>query len=122
MSRWQSYSALMNRSCQDTFGMPIVYTPSLDNRMELGGSPVSLTGIFDERQEEVTILSAGSEGMGAVIPRLVLEIRISDLGFDPMAGDEVTISGLNYRVREVRTDGAGMAVLHLARGEDPFAF
>ncbi|MBF0263011.1 MAG: hypothetical protein HQL97_14370, partial [Magnetococcales bacterium] len=46
---WQFGLKQLHGSCLSTFGVPIVYTPSLDNRMELGGSPVSLTGIFDER-------------------------------------------------------------------------
>lgn len=90
--------------------------------MELGGTPVNLMGIFDEHREEITLMADGSSGMGGVIQRSVLEIKISDLGFAPMDGDEVTIAGLTYRILEVQPNGNGMAILIINRKQDPFAF
>ncbi|MBF0437448.1 MAG: hypothetical protein HQL77_19085 [Magnetococcales bacterium] len=118
MSRWNKLLTLMNRSCFATFSVPVVYTPSLENRMELGGTPINLVGIFDEKREVVSLM--GSDGMDAVIPRSVLEIRIADLGIEPMAGDDVTIDGMPYRVFEVQPNGDGLVILILNRIQDPF--
>ncbi len=112
--------ALMNRSCLATFSVPVVYTPSLENRMELGGTPINLVGIFDEKREIVSLM--GGDGMDAVIPRSVLEIQLSALGIAPMAGDDVTIDGVLYRIFEVQPNGKDLAVLILNRMQDPFIF
>ncbi|MBF0108757.1 MAG: hypothetical protein HQL76_06240 [Magnetococcales bacterium] len=110
---------LLNRSCFATFSIPVVYTPSLENRMELGGMPINLVGIFDEKREIVSLM--GNGGLDVVIPRAVLEIKISDLGIEPMAEDDVTIDGVPYRVFEVQPDGKDLAILVLNRIQDPFA-
>ncbi|MBF0145982.1 MAG: hypothetical protein HQL84_08440 [Magnetococcales bacterium] len=46
----------MNRSCLATFSVPVVYTPSLENRMELGGTPINLVGILDDKREIVFLM------------------------------------------------------------------
>ncbi|MBF0181327.1 MAG: hypothetical protein HQM03_14995 [Magnetococcales bacterium] len=120
MNDWQSGFDQLQSACLATFGVPMVYTPSMEIRMELGGVPVALTGIFDDRLEEVAIMGDGGAGMPAVIPRQTIEIRVADLGFDPVSGDEVAIDGVAYRIQDVRPNGAGMAVLHLARRQNPF--
>ncbi|MBF0629337.1 MAG: hypothetical protein HQL91_14070 [Magnetococcales bacterium] len=109
MSRWADLVGLVNRACQSTFGVPVVYTPSLENRMELGGMPIALTGIFDEKREIVSLMGDG--GMDAIIPRSVLEVGLAELGIEPMAGDDVTVAGVPYRILEVQLDGRGQAVL-----------
>ncbi|MEO5330534.1 MAG: hypothetical protein H7839_00810 [Magnetococcus sp. YQC-5] len=125
MSRFDKLLSLLNRPCFATFGTLVVYTPSLENRMELGGMPITLVGIFDEKREVVSM--DASAGMDAVIPRPVVEIKLSDLILTgeviaPMAGDDVTIAGLLYRILDVQLDGKGLAVLILNRMQDPFAF
>ncbi|MBF0214560.1 MAG: hypothetical protein HQM00_13530 [Magnetococcales bacterium] len=120
MSRWADLVGLVNRACVATFGIPVVYTPSLENRMELGGVPITLTGIFDEKREIVSLMGDG--GMDAVIPRSVLEVGLAELGIEPMAGDDVAIGGLSYRILEVQSTTGGVAVLILNRQADPFAF
>jgi hypothetical protein len=117
--RWDNLLTLMNRTCLATFGVPVVYTPSMETRMELGGTPIALEGVFDEKWENVTLM--GTNGMDAVVPHPVVEIRVFDLGIDPMAEDEVAINGLSYRILDVQLDGKGMAMLHLAQIVDPLA-
>ncbi len=121
MSRWANLVGLANQACLSLYGVPVTYTPAMETRLELAGIPVALTGIFDDRLEEVVILGDGGSGVPAVVPRQTLEIRIADLGFDPLAGDEVVIDGVAYRIQEVRTNGVGMASLHLVRRQNPFA-
>lgn len=87
--------------------------------MEFGGTPINLVGIFDEKREVVSLM--GGDGMDAVIPRSVLEIRVADLGIEPMAGDDVSIDEVPYRVFEVQPNGKGLAVLILNKQMDPFA-
>ncbi len=119
MSRWDNLLNLANRTCLATFGVPVVYTPSLETRMELGGTTISLVGVFDEKRDIVTLM--GTNGMDAVVPHPVVEIKVADLGIDPMAGDEVAVNGLTYRILDVQLDGKGMALLHLDQTVDPFA-
>ncbi len=118
--RWDKLLALVNRSCLATFGVPVIYTPSIETRTELGGTPIDLVGVFDEKWENVTLMGTG--GMDAVVPHPVVEIKVADLGIDPMAGDEVAINGLSYRILDVQLDGKGMmALLHINQVVDPFA-
>ena len=87
--------------------------------MELGGIAIELVGIFDEKREIVSLMGDG--GMDAVIPRSVLEVRLSDLGIEPMAGDDVAIDGVPYRILEVQSISNGVASLILNRQVDPFS-
>lgn len=121
MTEWQQSVDALQTACLQAFGVPVVYTPSLDNRMELGGTPVNLTGIYNENLENVSLMGRDSVGIDAVVPRSTVEIKVSDLGFDPMAGDEVTLVGLTFRILEVETDVNGMSVLFLDRQQDPFS-
>lgn len=119
MSRWDNLLNLSNRTCLATFGVPVVYTPSMETRMELGGAPINLVGVFDEKRDIVTLM--GSGGLDAVVPHPAVEIRVADLGIDPMSGDDVAVNGLTYRILDVQLDGRGMALLHLDQIVDPFA-
>ena len=51
----------------------------------------------------------------------MVEIQLSELGIEPMAGDEVTVGGVSYRVQEVQPTGSGLAILVLVQQGDPFA-
>lgn len=88
--------------------------------MELGGVPIELLGIFDEKREIVSLMGDG--GIDSIIPRSVLEVRLSDLGIEPMARDDVSIDGVPYRILEVQSTNGGVAILILNRQQDPFAF
>ena len=118
MTRWNNLLTQVNRSCFSMFGVPVIYTPSLETRMELGGIPITIEGVFDERRETVSLMGAG--GLDAVIPRPVVEIQLSELGIEPMAGDEVTVGGVSYRVQEVQPTGNSLAILVLVQQGDPF--
>ena len=120
MNDWNLALAGLQEACRDTFGVPVSYIPSVANRPERQGQAVTLTAIFDENREMVNIMSGGSGGMDAVIPRPVLSLRRVDLGFDPLEGDEVILSNILYRVIDVQPDGAGMFDLILNRSKDLF--
>ncbi len=110
--RWNNLLTLVNRSCLSTFGVPVTYTP-------IAGDTISLVGVFNEKWENITLM--GTNGMEAVVPHPVVEIRVADLGIDPMAGDEVIVDELTYRILDVQLDGRGMALLHLVKSVDAFS-
>lgn len=116
---WDRAVAGLQQACRDAFGVAVAYRPSLRNRPELGGREVPVTGILDDRRETLTLMGAGESGIDAVIPRTTLELRPADLGFDPLAGDEATVGGVSYRVREAIPDGAGSTLLILDRLPSP---
>ncbi|MBF0141095.1 MAG: hypothetical protein HQL74_12555 [Magnetococcales bacterium] len=118
MTEWDDALSGLHDACVDTFGVPSVYTPSLD-RIDLGGVPVDINGIFDESSVDYRL--DDQLHLDAVLPRPVFDLKISDLGFNPMADDSITIGGKNFRVLEVQPDGKGMAKLLLKRILDPFA-
>ena len=82
MTNWDSAVTDLQGICLDTFGVQITYFPSVSKRPELGGRGIQVMGIFDDDREMVDIMSGGSGGMDAVIPRPVVELRLSDLGVD----------------------------------------
>jgi hypothetical protein len=118
VTRWDNLLTQANRSCFSMFGVPVIYTPSLETRMELGGIPITIEGVFDERRETVSLMGAG--GLDAVVPRPVVEIQLAELGIEPMVGDEVTVGALSYRVQEVQPTGGGLAILVLVQQGDLF--
>ena len=117
MTDWSNAVADLQEACLDIFGVPVHYIPCVNKRPGLGGQAIEVTGIFDDNRETVTV--AG--GMDAVVPRPVVELRLSDLGIDPMEGDEVQVEGVSYRILDVQPDGHGAVVLVLHRNQDPFA-
>ena len=121
MIRLDRLIGLVHRSCFATFGVPVSYTPSLRNRPELEEQPIAITGIFDDRRVNLTLMGAGLNGMDAVVPQTTLELRLSDLGFDPMAGDEVMVNSISYQVMDALPNGTGLVTLTLARMQDPLA-
>lgn len=118
MSRWSNLLALANQSCLATFGVPVSYRPALRNHPELAEQPIAVTGIFDEHNADITLMGAGDNGLEVIVPQITLELRLSDLGFLPMAGDEVTVESIRYRIVEVRSDGRDTAVSSLTRLSD----
>ncbi len=118
MTDWASAVSDLQGICLDTFGVPIRYIPSVEKRPGLGGMPIDVVGVFDDNREMVNLMSGGSGGMDAVIPRPVVELRVADLGIDPMEGDEMVISAITYRILDVQPDGHGSVVLVLNRNQD----
>ncbi|OSM07662.1 head-tail joining protein [Magnetofaba australis] len=114
---WTDAVASLDAACQQTFGIQVTYIPSMANRPDLYGKSISLTGIFDDAREMVTLM--GGPGMEAVVPRPVLEIRSADLGFTPTEGDEVMVDGITYRILDVQPDGHGSIKLVLSRNPSP---
>ena len=118
MTDWADALSDLQETCRDTFGVPVRYIPSVEKRPGLGGAAIEITGIFDDSRETVNLMGGG--GMEAVIPRPVVEIRIADLGIDPMEGDEVTVNEITYRILDVQADSHGAAVLVLNRNREPY--
>jgi hypothetical protein len=121
MTDWDSAVSDLQKICLDTFGIPVTYVPSVSQRPELGGQAIQVMGIFDDDREMVDIMSGGSGGMDAVIPRPVVELQLSGLGVDPMEGDEVVVKDIIYRILDVQPDGHGAVVLVLNRNQDPYS-
>ena len=120
MSRWTDLLTLADRSCLATFGIPVIYIPSVETRMELGGIPICLSGVFDEKREVVSLMGGG--GIEAAILQPTVEIRLADLGIKPMAGDAMQINEQTYQIIEVQFSGKGMALLVLDQLKDPLGF
>ena len=114
-SSWESLIQQVNDACLDTFGVPVDYRPSMRNQPELGEQVIEVTGVFSERDVNFTLMGGGATGIDAVGPQTTLELRPSDLGFFPKAGDEVTVRGTLYQVVDVRSDGREMAMLSLSQ-------
>ena len=112
MSNWSALQSMVSKSCFATFGVPVIYTPA-DSRTNISGDQVSLNGIFDERREDVLFLDRGTAGIDGSAPRIMLEITVSELGFVPMEGDEVSVNGTTYRVNDVKLTSGGNAELFI---------
>jgi hypothetical protein len=117
---WASAVSDLQEICLDTFGIPITYVPSVSQRPELGGRAIQVMGIFDDNREMVDIMSGGSGGMDAVIPRPIVELRLSDLSINAKEEDEVMVNNITYRILDVQPDGHGAVVLVLNRNKDLF--
>ena len=91
----------------DVFGESVTYTPD-------SGTPLPLTGVFDEAYQDITLLGDGT-GMTTVSP--VLGVRLADFpsGVIPRKADTVAIPSVNtiYTIKDVRPDGHGWAKLML---------
>lgn len=83
----------------DDFGVTATYTPS-------GGSPVSISGIFDSDYQEV---DAGG-GVGFAVKQPRFHTPTTNVA-SAAEGDTMTISGVSYVIRVVMEDGTGMTML-----------
>jgi hypothetical protein len=102
LSIFEALVAAGDRDVQAFLGsIPLTYQPSV-------GSPVTLTGVFDE-----DYVQAGSEpGVEAAGPAVFLILE--DLPTDPMIDHPtLTIRGTDYRVIERHPDGLGGILLVL---------
>jgi hypothetical protein len=96
------FSAL-NRQSVEIFGLPITYTP-----LNSPGAPLSIRAIFDHNY-----LGIDENGMQVQVNSPMIHICLSDLGIEPLQGDQVTIKNVNYQVVDVQEDSEGMAKLPL---------
>ncbi len=91
-----------DRAVGDRLGRDVLYTPEV-------GAPVTVRGVFDAAYLTAT---PGEPGVATARPALFLDVV--DLGVDPVRDNPtITIAGVNYEVREVQPDGAGVGVLLL---------
>jgi hypothetical protein len=99
---WLDQAASVLDSCMDAFAEEIEYTPS-------GGSPVTTIGIFDNQYQAV------DPETGAIITSTepMLGVKDANLPRAPIAKDEVSVRGQDYRVIEVQKDGHGGSKLLL---------
>ena len=117
LSDWNQAVNNLHQICQETFGIPVSYIPSVRERPELGGKAIGITGIFDDSQETMDTINKGGS-MEAVIPYPTLELNLEDLGIRPMEGDEMVISNTTYRILDIHLDGHGTALLFLNQERD----
>ena len=103
--------AAVDRAAQERLGgVPVSYRPN-------GGDPVAPApiGIFDAQY--VLVQGDAHAGVEAAGPAVFL--RLEDLSGDPDLDDReltvVTITGVDYRVKEVKPDGIGGVVLTLRK-------
>ena len=85
------------------FGQSITYTAQ-------GGSPSTITGIFDNDYAEVD--AGGMVGFAMQQPRLM--VRTSDVA-SATEGDTFVVSGVTYLSRVVQDDGTGMTFIVLEK-------
>ncbi|MBF0178171.1 MAG: hypothetical protein HQL63_15200, partial [Magnetococcales bacterium] len=109
MNRWEKLLTLTNQSCFTTFGVPVSYRPALRNHPERAEQIIEVTGIFNEHNADLTLMGSGDNSLDIAVPQTTLELRPSDLGFFPNAGDEVTVNGTVYQVVDVQPVGREMA-------------
>lgn len=83
------------------FGSDITYS-------YLDGSPDSaIKGVFDNAFVEVNGISTKKP--------VLRNVKLSDLSAEPVEGDTVTISSVEYTVREHEPDGHGTTILILEK-------
>lgn len=85
------------------FGQSITYTRQ-------GGSPTTITGIFDNDYAEVD--AGGMVGFAMQQPRLM--VRTADV-ISATEGDTFVVSGVTYLSRVVQDDGTGMTFIVLEK-------
>lgn len=97
--------AQTDRAMFAAFGEPVTYAPQ-------SGSPVQVTGIFDER----FVLAKGDAQAGVEATAPAVFFRFEDLPVDPEDDEpRLTIRGIVYRVTERMPDGMGGIVLALRK-------
>lgn len=90
------------------FGESATYTP-------LGGSPIQITGVFDDAYLKEVMFEDASTGVTTV--SAVLGVQLSQFPSLPVQNDSLQIAstGSTYLVREVRVDSRGGAKLLLTK-------
>jgi hypothetical protein len=80
---------------------PVLYEP-------VDGTSFTFRGLFEREFRRLDSTQLGVAYLGPAI-----FVRLADLAIEPVVGDQVTVAGVVYRIREVQSDGQGAAVLHL---------
>lgn len=110
---WTGLLDGMTDLVRDTFGEPFTYTPQATGvtltHSVATGSP--LIAPFDPSHEP---LDAGT-AIGIAGRIAVIEIKLSDIGVDPMKKDGVTVAGKSWEVNEKFPSSSGMMKLHLRK-------
>jgi hypothetical protein len=100
------WNALVVGPVMGVFAQPVTYVPA-------GGAPISITAVFDEAFQEVTL--PGDASVLSTGPMLGVQLSQMPAGFDPEAsqGDQFTVlaTGATYVVRQGQPDGHGWALL-----------
>lgn len=83
----------------------LVYAPG-------SGQAKAVPGLFDA---QYTLVEAGEAGVASVGPAAF--VRLADLPTDPRADKaaRLTVKGGTYKIRDVKPDGTGTAILVLGR-------
>ena len=104
MPGWDDLAAVVGGAARDAFGTTVLYRPQV-------GDPVTITAIFHAEHAEAGL--AGGVPVTTTAP--VLDVLLADLPAEPEECDTLTVTGTDYRVVDIRTDGMGGAKLILHR-------
>lgn len=98
------WNGLVIGPLMEVFGEPVTYTPA-------GGSPISLTAVFDEAYTPVQLVADPS--VMSVMPVLGVQLSQMPVGYDPenAQGDQFTVRGHTYVVKAGKPDSHGAARL-----------
>jgi hypothetical protein len=102
---WNGLLDGMTAIVRDTFGEPVSYW------IEATGETIEIIGIFDPDFKEVA--AGGTMPTLSKVP--MLEVRVDDIGVDPMQGDRVTVQGRRYLVSAPWPSSSGMVKLQLRK-------
>ena len=104
MPGWEDLAAMVGGAARDAFATTVLYRPE-------GGAAITIAAIFHAEHAEAGL--AG--GMPVTTTAPVLDVLLADLPVEPEEGDTLTVTGSDYRVVDIRTDGMGGAKLILHR-------
>ena len=104
MPGWDDLAAMVGSAARDAFGTTVLYRPKV-------GDPDTIAAIFHAEHAEAGL--AGGVPVTTTAP--VLDVLLADLPVEPEEGDTLTVSGTDYRVVDIRSDGMGGAKLILHR-------
>ena len=101
--------------CMAVFGEPVAYYGT-------GTVPTMVQGVYDEAYLPMQPLGSNVSGLGPLamgaLPNItastpVLGLRIADLPAPPQQGDQLSVRGQTFLVREPQDDGHGWVKLPL---------
>lgn len=95
---------LANVAVEQTFRSTVTYTRAV-------GGTSSFDAVFDRDYAAVDL---GPAQVQLANRAPVVDVRLSAIVFTPVAGDELTVDGLDYVVEAVELDGLGGARLILS--------
>ena len=96
---FQAQTALLLSSCLRSFGEPAVYLPVQSTQR------INITVIFDETFRTLDV----ETGTTVQSTQPKAGIKLSELPFEPRAGDRLLIRNKTYRITEYQPDGQGGA-------------